>query len=60
MTGVGLVVYVATLLLSWFGVVADTTEVTDFANSLVNVLGFVLMVVGQMRRKDLKWGFLRK
>ena len=60
MTGVGLVVYVVSIILTWFGIAVDTTEITGFVNSLVNIIGFALMIAGQLRRKDLIGGIYRK
>ncbi len=61
MTGVGaLVVTILVVVLPIFGVVADQGTITSGVESVVKALGFILLIAGQARRPDLKFGMIRK
>lgn len=59
MTGVGAIVTLIEALLRVFGVEVAEGSVGAGVNGLVSFVGLVLMVWGQIRRKDLKFGLLR-
>lgn len=60
MTGVGMLVFTVTSLLGFFDVMIDTEQIAGFVNALAQVIGFLVMVCGQLTRKDLKGGLIRK
>lgn len=60
MTGTGLIITVAQVLFAAFGVEYDPESLAAAANGLVTFIGFILVVWGQLRRKDLKFGLFRK
>lgn len=60
MAGTGLVVTLIETILRLFGFEFAEGSVFAAVNGIVIAVGFVLMIVGQLRRKDLLWGFLRK
>ena len=63
MTGTGIVVSLATLIVflaSQYGVQVTQTEVVEAINGLASLIGLILVIWGQWRRKDLKFGLLRK
>ena len=60
MTGIGLVVVLVEVVLKLLGVELPEGSVSKTINDLVSGVGGVLVIFGQLRRKDLKWGFLRR
>lgn len=61
MTGVGGAVYIVALALRALGIDSiEHEQIAQFIVNLAGVVGFVFMVWGQLRRKDLSWGFWRK
>lgn len=63
MTGTGIVVSLAVLVVSFleaYGVTVTQNEVVEVINGLAGFVGFILVIWGQVRRKDLKAGLLRK
>lgn len=59
-TGLGVVVLVLEQLAKLVGLELPEGSVGSAVNAVVQVVGFVLLVVGQLRRKDLKLGLVRK
>lgn len=47
-------------MLNWFGITPDVGSVGAVINAAVIVVGWVMIIVGQLRRKDLKLGLIRK
>jgi len=60
MTGVGLVVVLVETLAKLFGFEFPEGSVAEAINGAVSFVGFVLLVVGQLRRKDLRLGLFRR
>lgn len=60
MAGTGLLVMLIEVLLKILGVEVPEGGVAENINNVVMVVGFVLLIVGQVRRKDLKFGIFRK
>ena len=60
MTGSGLIALFIATLLGWLGINAETSQIVGWADSILSVFGLILLVWGQLRRKDLDWGFWRK
>lgn len=60
MTGVGLVITLIETILSLLGVQFEAGSVTAAVNGLAVSVGFILLVWGQLRRKDLSFGLKRK
>lgn len=60
MTAVGILVYFITFALNYFGITnIDDSQIAQVAESVAYIAGFVLMVWGQLRRKDLQYGMFR-
>lgn len=60
MAGSGIIVAVLAFALPLFGVPVDQNAVAAFVDNVAKVIGFVLMVWGQARRPDLRFGLIRK
>lgn len=60
MTGAGVVLGLLTVGLPIFGVHVDNTQLGDMVNKAFEVLSFILMIAGQLRRPDLHFGLIRK
>jgi len=60
MTGVGAIITVTEGLLKMFGVEIPDGSVSAGVNGLVSFVGLVFLVWGQVRRKDLNLGIIRK
>lgn len=60
MTGTGILAVLLIWVLQYFGIVVDANELTATVVKATEVLAYVLVVYGQLRRKDLVGGLLRK
>lgn len=60
MTGSGMIVVAISFILSHFGIQLGDDQVTAFVNGAVQVVGVIMAVYGQLRRKDLHMGLIRK
>jgi uncharacterized membrane protein YtjA (UPF0391 family) len=60
MTGTGLIITLIETVLSLSGIQFETGGVAAAVNGVVVFVGFVLMIWGQVRRKDLVLGLIRK
>lgn len=60
LAGTGWAVIIIMWLLNYFGLDADEGSVTATVEAFFVVAGFVAALVGQIRRKDLSWGIVRK
>lgn len=60
MAGTGLIISILAFVLPIFGVNVDQGTVTQFVDNIVKVIGFIMIVWGQMRRPDLKFGLVRR
>lgn len=60
MTGSGMLVIALATILSWIGVNADSSQIAGWVDSILSVAGLLMLVIGQLKRKDLKFGFWRK
>ena len=60
MAGTGVVITLIESVLKLFGIDFPDGSVGQAVNGAVAILGLVLLVVGQLRRKDLNMGFFRK
>lgn len=58
--GVGMYVSVITVLLNLFGITPDPGSVEAAVSAGVTLFGFALWIIGQVRRRDLKFGIVRK
>lgn len=59
--GVGIaIVSVLKVIFPWFGIEVPDESILQVVESVGVVIGFILMVYGQLDRKDLKMGLLRK
>lgn len=60
LTGAGAIITVIQLALQWLGVEFPKGSVEAAVNGIVAAVGLVLLVYGQWRRGDLKFGLLRR
>lgn len=60
LAGSGLLILIIEGVLKSFGIEADATTVTGVVNSIVIAGGWLLLIIGQLRRPDLHFGLLRK
>lgn len=61
MTGVSVIVYLIALDLQYIGVDGIENEaIAAFVLNVAEIVSFVGIIVGQLRRKDLKFGLVRR
>lgn len=60
MAGVGVAITLLTLASKYFGLDIDEGAITEGITAIAQGIGFVLIVIGQVRRKDLKFGMVRR
>ena len=60
MTGTGLIILIVENLLRLMGIEFPEGSVASAMNGLLAIIGLLAVVWGQLRRKDLKAGFVRK
>ena len=60
MTGSGLLTIALGTVLGWLGVNAEASQLAGWVDAIVKLAGLIMLVIGQLRRKDLSWGFWRK
>lgn len=60
MTGTGIVVYIIGLVLFHSGINFDAGQLEGAVQGAFTLGGFLMMIWGQVSRKDLSWGFWRK
>ena len=60
MAGSGLIISILAVALPFFGVSVDQGSITQFVANTAQVIGFIMLVVGQVRRPDLRFGIVRR
>lgn len=60
LTGVGVLIMLVQTALTLLGIETEPGTVEYAVNSFVAVVGFIALVIGQVRRKDLHAGIIRK
>lgn len=60
MTGSGMIVIAISALLHYFGITIGNDQITTAINGIIQVAGVVMTIYGQVRRKDLTMGLIRK
>lgn len=60
LTGTGIIIFLISAGLEYFGIVVDENIVANAVNGFVSVLAFAAIIVGQLRRSDLSFGFWRE
>lgn len=60
LTGTGILITLIEYVLRFFGLEFEEGSVAAAVNGLLVFIGFVLVIVGQLRRKDLRFGLVRK
>lgn len=60
LTGVGIVVSVLVFILNYFGFTFEQGSVAQFVENIVQAGGFLMVLYGQYRRGDLKYGLVRR
>lgn len=59
-TGVGAIITVLEAVSRWLGLELPEGSLSNAVNGVVSVVGLAMVVWGQLRRKDLKMGLVRK
>lgn len=59
MSGVGMLVVVVTWILGLFNIVPQDGQVLAVVSSILTAIGWIMMILGQLRRKDLSMGLFR-
>lgn len=59
-TGSGLLVLIVEALLHAFGITPDAGSVVAVVNAAIVALGWLTLIIGQLTRKDLHFGLIRK
>lgn len=60
MAGTGLVISLLAFALPLLGVNVEQADITGFVDNAMKVIGFILVIWGQITRKDLNYGLIRK
>lgn len=60
MAGVGWLTVVLSYVLAYLGVNADSSQIAAWADNIIAVVGLIMIIIGQLRRKDLHLGLWRK
>lgn len=60
MTGVGAIITVLQGALTLLGIEVAEGAVASAVNGIIQAVGIILLIIGQFRRKDLKFGMVRK
>ena len=58
--GIGMVVTILAFAAKYFKIDADEGQITEVVKNTSQVIGFVIMIIGQLRRKDLIGGIVRR
>jgi len=58
--GAGLYTFVLVLVARWFGIDLDEGDATEIITSSITLISFILLIWGQLARKDLMFGLFRK
>lgn len=58
--GIGLILGLVLALFKMFGIEVDDSQLQVAVEGLLTFISFALLIWGQLDRKDLKWGILRK
>ncbi len=59
LTGSGLLVLILTYVLQWLGVQFDANQLTVIIKDALEIAGWLMAIIGQLRRKDLSMGLFR-
>lgn len=59
-TGSGLIVLLVEMVLHYFGITPDAGSVAAVVNGALIAIGWIALIVGQLTRKDLHFGLIRK
>lgn len=60
MAGTGLVITILALASKYFQLDVDEGQITEGVEAVAQGVGFILVIIGQIRRRDLKMGLIRK
>ena len=60
LTGIGAIVTIVMTVLKMFGIELPDGSDKQIADAILTLIGIVMLVVGQLRRKDLVAGIVRK
>jgi hypothetical protein len=52
--------FVLVLVARWFGIDLDEGDATEIITSSITLISFILLIWGQLARKDLMFGLFRK
>jgi len=60
MAGTGFIGLALSYVLAYLGVKADTSQVAGWVDAIIKVVSLLMILIGHMRRPDLKGGLIRK
>lgn len=60
MAGSGLLVLIVEMVLNGFGITPEPGSVAAVVNAAIVALGWITLIAGQLSRKDLHFGLIRK
>ncbi len=60
LTGIGVLVMLIEWILKFFGLEVSVDGITEAVNGFISFIAFVMIIVGQVRRRDLEFGLVRK
>lgn len=60
LTGTGIVVFVLVQVLSYFNIIVPETQVQSAVEAIIQIVSFLMIIYGQIRRADMAYGLFRK
>jgi hypothetical protein len=60
MAGTGVYIMTIACVSRLLGIDLDDQKITELAEASMLVFGFIMTVIGQVLRSDLKWGIVRR
>lgn len=58
--GIGVIITVLAFAAKYFNLDVDEGQLTEGINGAAQFVGLVVLVIGQLKRKDLKFGLIRR
>lgn len=60
LTGTGIIVTAVGYLLNYYGISVGSEAISAVVRDVIEIAGVVGVIIGQIRRGDLKYGLIRK
>ena len=60
LAGLGIIVTILVFATKYFNLDIDEGQITEGIQAIAQAVGFIMVIWGQVRRKDLKFGLIRK